>query len=92
MPINIYEWESRKPIVHLCDDEWVLIKQFEYFKEWVYSNREKFTGIACNADIGFCWNKDAKSGGPAFDIEFMKLLIELNVTVFISEYPGFTNE
>lgn len=88
MPINIYIEDTKEKIAWLCDNNWILIDQFNEFERWIIVNIKSLDpSRSYIADIGFSANGDARAGGPAFHIELMKLLIAYNVNVYISEYP-----
>ena len=88
MPICIYVEDTKEKVAYFCDGNWVLIEQFNEFEDWVnYNSRLLDPSRSYIADIGFSGNYNAMTGGPAFHIELMKLLISANLNVHISEYP-----
>ena len=92
MPINIYRLdESRSKVAWLCADEWRLPEQISELERWVSRKRKK-EKVECVADIGFQSREDAGGGGSALSARVLKRLGDYNVTLFLSEYPGFAKK
>jgi hypothetical protein len=96
MPVNIYrvtpEGQKNEPVAWLCDDEWRLTPQSEALSTWLETSSRELEPAEYIADIGFSWNRDASAGGPAFSPETLKRMADLGMSLFISEYAGFTDE
>jgi hypothetical protein len=96
MPVNIYrvtpQGEDNEEVAWLCDDEWVLTPQFEAFKEWLENSTEDLKPGEYVADVGFQWRRDAAAGGPVLDAKSMRRMAELGMDLYLSEYPGFSDE
>jgi len=89
MPINIYKLdEKRTKISYLCRDVWRLPEQVAALEKWVARRKTK-EPVGCVADIGFCWRKDAGGGGSCLTPEFMKKMADSQLSLFLSEYPGY---
>lgn len=96
MPINIYrvtpEGQKNEPVAWLCDDEWRLTPQSEALSAWLCTDAAKLEPGRYVANIGFCWRRDASSGGPAFASETLRRMGDLGMSLYISEYAGFADE
>ncbi len=92
MPINIYRLDAKRTnLAWLCDDEWRLPEQIAELERWISRKRKK-EDVDCIADIGFQSRKDAMGGGSALSAVALKKLGESNITLFLSEYPGFAKK
>ncbi len=93
MPINIYTYDKdRKPIAYLCDEDWSLAGQIPELETWLKENRSSISPGRYVADVGFMWRRDAGCGGPTLEPQSMKIMAELGIWLFLSEYPGFIGE
>lgn len=88
MPINLYKEKTGEKIDWLCDDIWDLPTQIETLQTWIKDNKEKLTPDKYVADIGFDIRKNAAGGGAALDSETMKIMGDLGIDLFLSEYPN----
>jgi hypothetical protein len=87
MPINIYSQDPEgSRIAWLCDDNWTLIDQSDALEQWLQENRSKLKTGRYIADIGFTPRKDALGGGAAFSSETLRIMADLGMALFISEY------
>lgn len=96
MPINIRrlsnDTESIETIANLCDGDWDLSSQIYTLSLWLDANQDSLVPAEYVADVGFCWRRDARGGGASLDPATMKQMADLGVSLFLSEYPGFTDE
>lgn len=95
MPVNIYRVvadSETESVAWLCDDEWLLTPLSEALSEWLRLHAEALEPGSYVASIGFCWRRDASSGGPAFAPETLRRMADLGMSLFISEYAGFADE
>lgn len=75
--------------VALADDVWRLREQVESLEAWLRDNRHQLDAThEWIADIGFCSRKDALGGGPPITRELMEMCLEVNLEIWLSEYPG----
>ena len=76
-------------VVEIALGEWRLREQVEALEAWLRENRLRLDS-SCEwvADIGFCVRKDALGGGPPITKELMRMCLEANIEIFLSEYPG----
>ncbi len=88
MPINIYREKTSEKIDWLCDDIWDLPSQIEVLQSWLKENKFKLTKDKYVADIGFDIRKDATGGGGVLDSESMKIMGDIGIDLYLSEYPG----
>jgi hypothetical protein len=96
MPVNIYrvtpKGEPHEEIAWLCDDEWLLSPQVDALSKWLQECGAALQAGEYVADIGFCWWRSASAGGPVLEPATMKRMADLGMSLFLSEYPGFTDE
>ena len=75
--------------LELAGDEWRLREQVEALETWLRENPRaldpKFEWVA---DIGFCIRDDALGGGPPITRDLMRMCIDANLEIYLSEYPG----
>ena len=96
MPVNIYrvtpKGESDEEVAWLCDDEWLLSPQVDALSKWLEDCGAALQAGEYIADIGFCWRRSASAGGPVLASATMKRMVELGMSLFLSEYPGFADD
>lgn len=96
MPVNIYkvtpEGEKNDSIAWLCDDEWLLWPQIDALTTWIAENAATLPPAEYVADVGFCWRRNALSGGPVLEPDMMRRMADIGMSLFLSEYPGFAGE
>ncbi len=96
MPVNIYrvtpKGQKNERIAWLCAGEWRLTPQSEALAGWLHTEGVKLTPDRYVANIGFSWRRDAMSGGPAIPPETLRVMADLGMSLFISEYAGFADE
>ncbi|MGE9294033.1 MAG: hypothetical protein ACQKBW_10505 [Puniceicoccales bacterium] len=56
--------------------------------DWLEKHRGQLGKEKKIADIGFCHRNDAAGGGDALSVELMKLCVEVDLDIYLSEY-GF---
>ena len=88
MPVNIYNEENYEKIDLLCKDIWDLPNQIDALEDWLRTKGKHITKGNYVADIGFDIRKDASGGGGTLDSESMKIMGEIGMNVYLSEYPG----
>ena len=92
MPILIFNNDTGDDVDFLCRDEWNLPIQVDELQKWVRNSVNIIEHGNYIADIGFCWRRNSSGGGPVIDYEFMKDLLNIGVSLHLSEYPGFSDE
>jgi hypothetical protein len=93
MPISIYrdstpEYED---ITCLCDEDWNLSSQIEALTVWLETTGHNLPVGSYVADIGFCSRQDASGGGAALSPDAMKRMSDVGMSLFLSEYAGFSD-
>ena len=88
MPINIYSQEPDSPdrIAWLCDGNWRLPDQAAALEAWLTEHRATLKPGRYIADIGFSLREDALGGGAAISPEMMRMMSDLGMSLFLSEY------
>lgn len=87
MPINIYNSESSERVDWICDGDWELPSQIDKLEIWLQENRDKLIPASYVADIGFDIRKDACGGGAVLSSQAMKIMVDIGMELFLSEYP-----
>lgn len=87
MPINIYIEENYERIVYLCEDTWDLPTQIDSLEKWLSSKGYILPKGSYVADIGFDIRKDAAGGGTVLSSESMKIMGDIGMNIYFSEYP-----
>ena len=88
MPIKIFCREDGAPeVAWLCDESWRLPEQADALEQWLRENRFTLKPGDYIADIGFSPREDALGSGAALSPESMRIMAELGITLFLSEYP-----
>ncbi|BET65457.1 hypothetical protein ASA1KI_03750 [Opitutales bacterium ASA1] len=88
MPVAIYRREPMTDIAVLCDDVWDLPSQIAELEVWLVTAAEKISPGDYVADVGFKIRRSASGGGASLSPATMKVMAELGITLFLSEYPG----
>ena len=86
MSINIYKEESFETIKYLCDEDWDLPTQMDALEKWLISEGKKLPKGKYVADIGFGIRKDANGGGAILNSIIIKILNEIGMEIYFSEY------
>jgi hypothetical protein len=93
MPINIYvEGKAGKKVAWLGDGDWTLPGQIYALEEWLKLSGKHLAKDSYIADVGFKWRRDAGGGGSALSPKAMKIMADIGMSLFLSEYQGFANE
>jgi len=91
LPCNIGKFvgDRLENFVEIVGEEWRLREQIEALEVWLDKNRHKLDPKQkWVADIGFCVRKNAMGGGPPITRELMQMCLEMNLEIYLSEYPG----
>ena len=95
MPISITEYsntkegEKGKEVDWLCDDNWELPSQIAALEKWLVENHAKIKHGSYVSDIGYSPRPGAAGGGGVVTIKAMKIMVEIGMELFLSEYPEF---
>jgi hypothetical protein len=77
---------------NLCEvasGEWRLREQIGSLETWLKDNGGTLDPrIEWVADVGFCVCADARGGGPVITRDMMKMCLDANLQIWLSEYPG----
>ncbi|QQS42115.1 MAG: hypothetical protein IPM63_03995 [Acidobacteriota bacterium] len=96
MPVSIYrvtiEGEEDEYLAWLCDDEWELAPQGGALSDWLEECSDELEPAQYVAAISVGWRRDAGGGGPEFGPETLRRMADLGMSLFISEYAGFTDD
>lgn len=92
MPINIYNSDSSERIDWICDGDWELPSQIEELSVWLKKNCDQIKPANYVADIGFDIRSNACGGGAVLSVESMRIMSDLGMKLFLSEYPGGNSE
>jgi len=96
MPVNIYrvlpDGGDNVSIAWLCDNEWSLPPQIDTLCAWLKEIESTLSPAEYVADVGFGWRRDARSGGPVLEPADMARMVALGMSLFLSEYGGFSDE
>ena len=88
MPIHLYTEKERVSIKGLDVDDWDLPTQLGKLENWVRANQHTLTSGPYVADIGFMIRDDAGGGGAEFSHEAMRIMAEVKLSIYFSEYAG----
>jgi hypothetical protein len=88
MPIKIYNQSNFEEIDWLCEDKWDLPNQINSLEKWLKTKGILLPKNSYVADIGFNIRKDATGGGAVLNVESMKIMSEIGMDIFLSEYPN----
>ncbi|MBK9719765.1 MAG: hypothetical protein IPO85_20060 [Saprospiraceae bacterium] len=88
MPINIYNQTNNEKLDWLCDDVWDLPNQIHTLEKWLRTKGISLPKSSYVADIGFAIRKDATGGGAVLNSETMKIMSDIGMDIFLSEYPN----
>src|SRR5688500_7264305 len=96
MPVNIYrstlDEQEKEQIAWLCDDEWKLTPQIDALSQWLEQAGAALPPATYVADVGFCWRRDAASGGAILEPAAMRRMADLGMSLFLSKYAGFADQ
>ena len=76
-------------LIELAGEEWDLFPQIEALLDWLGNHSHEIDPAhRWIADVGFCGRADARGGGPVIMPEVMRLFIDANMELWLSEYPA----
>lgn len=87
MPIDIYIEENYERIEYLCEGIWDLPDQIDSLEKWLKTKGLLLPKGSYVADIGFDIRKDAAGGGAVLSSGSMKIMGDIGMDVYFSEYP-----
>jgi hypothetical protein len=92
MPITIYRDDTpeNQDIACLCNENWDLSGQIEALMVWLENDGSDLPVGSYIVDIGFRWRRDANGGGAVLSPSTMKRMSDIGISLFLSEYSGFT--
>lgn len=73
-------------VLGICNDSWDLKEQMSELEGWLKDNKDMFDKGNYYADIGFILRKDSTDRSTIVEVEFMKMLIEIGMELWFSEY------
>jgi len=88
MPINIYNQTNNEKLEWLCDNVWDLPNQIDTLEKWLRTKGVLFPKSSYVADIGFDIRKDVTGGGAVINSDSMKIMSDIGMDIFLSEYPN----
>lgn len=91
MPINIYK-DNFERFDYLCEDIWDLPNQIDSLEKWLITKGNLLPKGAYIADIGFDVRKDAAGGGAVLSAKSMKIMGNIGMDIYFSEYPDSIEE
>lgn len=86
MPIHIYYEAGLENIEYLCEGIWDLPVQIESLENWLTAKGKSLPGGRKVADIDFDVRKNATGGGAVLHAASMRIMGEINMDVYFSEY------
>ncbi len=88
MSINIYKEENFETIKHLSENDWELPTQMDELEKWLEKEGKNLPKGKYVADIGFEIRKDASGGGGVLNSKMIKILNEIGMEIYFSEYKN----
>jgi hypothetical protein len=88
MPINIYNQTNNEKLDWLCDEVWDLPNQIAALEKWLRIKGVSLPKSSYVADVGFDIQKDSSGGGAVINSESMKIMSDIGMDIFLSEYPN----
>jgi hypothetical protein len=88
MPIRISTADHSTQIAWLCPDDWDLARQIAELNAWLVGNGGDLNPGAYIADIGVVSRSDAAGGGAVISTQMMKMLCQVGMELWVSEYPN----
>jgi len=81
--------DTSENYLKLADGDWNLRTQFEVFESWLKCDAGNLKSDEMwIADIGFAPREGALGGGPIISLEMMKICLDKQITIYLSEYEG----
>lgn len=87
MPINIYIDGNYERVDYLCENIWDLPNQIDSLEKWLKTKGVSLLKGSYVADIGFDIRKDAVGSGAVLSSKAMKIMGDIGMDVYFSEYP-----
>ncbi|MCI5066375.1 hypothetical protein MRY87_11685 [bacterium] len=93
MPITLGEYtDSReghrwRELAWLCDNEWELPNQLKALEDWLLAEGKQLPVGKYSADIGFSPRNEATGGGGYLSCRALKVMSDIGMDLFFSEYP-----
>ncbi len=73
----------------VAGDEWRLRQLIEALEGWLSEHAAELDPeYEWVADIGFSVREDARGGGPPITRKLMRMCLDANIEIWLSEYPG----
>ena len=90
MPINIYHQtdNDHERLAYLCEDDWDLSSQIFELENWLTAKSSAISKGSYIADIGFCIREQASGGGAVVTLKLMKMMTEIGMELYLSEYTN----
>lgn len=88
MPIHLYTEKDRTSLKELHIEEWDLPTQLDKLEQWVLANRSLLINGPYVADVGFMVRKETSGGGAVLSPEAMKVMADVKMSIYFSEYAG----
>ena len=88
----IYNEESGEKLEVLASGKWDLPTQIDELQDWLKGKGKDLSAGKYVADVGFDIRKNASGGGAVIESEAMKIMGEIGMDIFLSEYPGTLRE
>ena len=85
MAINIYK-DDFENVTYLCEGDWDLPTQIDKLEEWLTEEGKLLPKGNYVADIGFSVREDAPGGGAVLNSNTIKMLNDIGMEVYFSEY------
>lgn len=86
VPIYIKCDESNRQIAHLAKENWDLPTQIMKLEDWLLQSHSNLSQSNYIADVGFSIRENACGGGAILSPEAMRIMGELGITLYLSEY------
>lgn len=87
MAVKIYKYGTFDHVDFICDDSLDLSSQIYYLEKWLKTKGVLLPKSRYVADIGFDVNRDASGGGAVLNSKTIKMLNDIGMEVYFSEYP-----
>ncbi len=85
--ISKLENGTRTGIINIGKDIDELPELFTLFKDWLLNDSKDIdNNFEWIADIGFSQREGASGGGPMITTDIMKICIDKNISIYLSEY------
>ncbi len=88
MSINIYIKNGLETIKILSENDWELPTQMDELEKWLEKEGKNLPIGKYVADIGFGIRNDASGGGAILNSKMIKLLNEIGMEIYFSEYQN----